>query len=114
MEIFLFPTVDARRIEWMENMLRTDEISTDAELKTFFMAHAVPAEIAESYVARRDDYRNKKTARRPTGPHFDYVNQAWTMDGRYIACAHPGKCNCYATQHAGELAPIENLPTAGD
>ena len=48
-----------------------------------------------------------------TGPHFDYVNQAWTVDGRYVACAHPDApaCKCYGNQHAGELAPIENLPT---
>ena len=50
----------------------------------------------------------------PTGPHFDYVNQAWTIDGRYVVCAHPDspRCNCYGTRHAGELAPLENLPTA--
>jgi hypothetical protein len=52
--------------------------------------------------------------RQPTGPHFDYVNQAWTVNGRYVVCEHPGKCNCYGTLHAGELAPIENLPTAAD
>jgi hypothetical protein len=45
--------------------------------------------------------------RRPTGPHFDYVNQAWTVDGRYVVCEHAGKCNCYGTL-------IENLPTAND
>ncbi len=48
------------------------------------------------------------------GSHYDYANQAWTVDGRYVACNHPASmaCNCYGKQHAGELAPAENLPTA--
>jgi len=48
------------------------------------------------------------------GSHFDYVNQAWTVDGKYIACSHPESmhCNCYGTMHAGKVAPLENLPTA--
>ena len=44
---------------------------------------------------------------------FDYMNQAWVIDGRYIACTHPDamNCDCYGTRHAGELA---NLPTIKD
>lgn len=35
---------------------------------------------------------------------YDYRNQAWVVDGRYVACSHPAsmKCNCYGTVHAGE------------
>ena len=49
-----------------------------------------------------------------SGSHYDYENQAWTLDGKYIACEHPESmhCDCYGTRHAGEIAPIENLPTA--
>ena len=49
-----------------------------------------------------------------TGPHYDYTNQAWTVDGHYVRCGHPGTmdCKCYGKVHEGELAPIENLPTA--
>lgn len=48
------------------------------------------------------------------GSHYDYQNQAWTIDGRYIACGHPDSplCGCYGSLHAGELASMENLPTA--
>ena len=39
-------------------------------------------------------------------PHisgYDYANQAWVMDGRYVACGHGFKnCGCYGTEHAGE------------
>lgn len=36
---------------------------------------------------------------------YDYRNQAWVVDGRYVACSHPAsmKCDCYGTMHAGEL-----------
>lgn len=35
---------------------------------------------------------------------YDYRNQAWVVDGKYVACAHPEwmKCNCFGTVHAGE------------
>jgi hypothetical protein len=37
---------------------------------------------------------------------FDYTNQAWIVDGRYIRCGHPEDmdCGCYGRAHAGELA----------
>ena len=49
-----------------------------------------------------------------TGSHFDYTNQAWTVDGVYVRCGHPESmdCKCYGKAHAGQRAPIENLPTA--
>lgn len=39
---------------------------------------------------------------------FDYVNQAWVIDGRYQSCGHPEAmgCQCFGRLHAGELAPI--------
>lgn len=37
---------------------------------------------------------------------FDYQNQAWIINGRYISCAHPVwmKCSCYGKLHEGEVA----------
>lgn len=37
---------------------------------------------------------------------FDYVNQAWIENGRYVRCGHPEAmtCDCYGRKHAGELA----------
>jgi hypothetical protein len=35
---------------------------------------------------------------------YDYTNQAWVKDGKYVACGHPGSmnCDCYGRLHAGE------------
>lgn len=35
---------------------------------------------------------------------YDYANQAWVQDGRYVRCGHPEvmACNCYGRLHAGE------------
>ena len=35
---------------------------------------------------------------------FDYQNQAWVKDGKYIKCGHPESmnCNCYGNIHEGE------------
>lgn len=40
------------------------------------------------------------------GLHFDYINQAWTQDGKYIRCGHPEnmKCGCFGRVHEGEDA----------
>lgn len=37
---------------------------------------------------------------------FDYENQAWVVNGRYIRCGHPESmaCGCYGREHAGEVA----------
>lgn len=37
---------------------------------------------------------------------YDYRNQAWIVDGRYVACEHPERvrCRCYGTAHAGQVA----------
>lgn len=35
---------------------------------------------------------------------YDYDNQAWVVDGKYIRCGHPDSmsCGCYGRLHAGE------------
>jgi hypothetical protein len=35
---------------------------------------------------------------------YDYINQSWVKDGRYIACGHPDTmtCDCYGRKHTGE------------
>jgi hypothetical protein len=50
--------VEPARIAWMESILSNDESSTDYELGLFFIAHAVPEETAQEYIARRTDYLN--------------------------------------------------------
>jgi hypothetical protein len=35
---------------------------------------------------------------------YDYENQAWVENGKYVACGHPSNmnCNCYGRIHEGE------------
>jgi hypothetical protein len=35
---------------------------------------------------------------------FDYENQAWVADGKYIRCGHPDSmaCGCYGKEHEGQ------------
>ena len=35
---------------------------------------------------------------------YDYRNQAWVQDGKYIGCSHPASmdCGCFSRDHAGE------------
>jgi len=35
---------------------------------------------------------------------YDYTNQAWIKDGKYVACGHPEtmQCECFGRLHAGE------------
>lgn len=35
---------------------------------------------------------------------YDYINQAWVKDGKYIRCGHPDDmdCDCYGRLHEGE------------
>ena len=55
------------------------------------------------------DGQDVRPARR--GTHYDYDNQAWVVDGRYVTCGHPQRpskvytfdCECYGKAHAGEL-----------
>ncbi len=39
---------------------------------------------------------------------FDYLNQAWIVDGRYVNCGHPENmnCGCFGRLHANQLAPV--------
>ncbi len=38
--------------------------------------------------------------------YYDYQNQAWVHDGKYVRCAHPEtmNCKCYGKLHEGEKA----------
>jgi hypothetical protein len=38
---------------------------------------------------------------------YDYDNQAWYVDGKYVACGHTGACDCYGTAHEGQAVPQE-------
>lgn len=35
---------------------------------------------------------------------YDYTNQAWVRDGKYVDCGHPKTmdCRCYGRDHEGE------------
>jgi len=44
----------------------------------------------------------KSIALNSDGSGFDYTNQAWIMDGRYIRCGHITDCNCFGKSHHGE------------
>jgi hypothetical protein len=33
---------------------------------------------------------------------YDYTNQAWVQDGRYLGCGHSLPCDCYGRRHEGE------------
>lgn len=37
---------------------------------------------------------------------YDYINQAWIIDGIYQACNHPEEmnCNCYGKLNKGKKA----------
>lgn len=36
---------------------------------------------------------------------FDYENQAWVIEGKYLRCGHPDQmdCSCFGKVHDGEL-----------
>ena len=35
---------------------------------------------------------------------YDYKNQAWVKDGKYLRCEHPKTmaCRCFGKEHEGE------------
>lgn len=35
---------------------------------------------------------------------YDYENQAWIVNGRYVRCGHVSPCGCYGKLHEGEQA----------
>ena len=47
------------------------------------------------------------------GLGYDYANQTWIKNGRFISCDHPENmnCQCYGKLHYGELvtSPKNNL-----
>ena len=40
---------------------------------------------------------------------YDYENQAWILNGRYVRCGHPESmdCGCYGRAHEGETVKTE-------
>ena len=40
---------------------------------------------------------------------YDYDNQAWIVDGKYVKCGHPDSmdCKCYGKIHEGEKVEVE-------
>lgn len=55
-------------------------------------------------VACADEYRRAESETSA----YDYDNQAWTINGRYVRCGHPESmdCGCYGRLHAGEKASL--------
>ena len=47
----------------------------------------------------RDEYRNGRLIN-----GYDYKNQAWVKNGKYLRCSHPETmdCGCYGKIHEGE------------
>lgn len=41
---------------------------------------------------------------------FDYENQAWIVDGRYVRCGHEAECECYGKIHEGEKPAAASDP----
>lgn len=39
---------------------------------------------------------------------YDYKNQSWVVDGKYVRCGHPNNidCGCYGKIHEGEKCNI--------
>ncbi len=53
-----------------------------------------------------DEYKNGKLVN-----GFDYDNQVWVRDGKYVPCGHPKsmQCNCYGRLHEGEETTIPRI-----
>jgi hypothetical protein len=55
-----------------------------------------------------DEYKNGRLMN-----GYDYDNQAWVKDGKYVDCGHPDTmtCDCYGRLHKGEetASPEEDL-----
>lgn len=47
----------------------------------------------------------------PPIPHplvqFDYTNQAWVEDGKYVRCGHATPCKCFGRAHEGEPVRVD-------
>jgi len=46
---------------------------------------------------------------------YDYENQAWVVNGRYIRCGHPETmdCRCYGREHEGGFVNPMEWPEIG-
>lgn len=57
---------------------------------------------------------NEKTASGRLVNGYDYENQAWVENGKYIRCGHPANmdCKCYGKTHDGENTPGLTLTAA--
>jgi hypothetical protein len=40
---------------------------------------------------------------------YDYQNQAWLENGRYVDCGHREPCDCYGRRHVGESAAADAI-----
>jgi hypothetical protein len=40
---------------------------------------------------------------------YDYTNQAWVIQGRYVRCGHNAevKCSCFGRLHEGENTQVD-------
>jgi len=65
-------------------------------------------QLAEFQVSEQE-LKNKGDAKQMTNEFYDYKNQAWVVNGKYIKCNHPDEmnCNCYGKLHEGEIAAEE-------
>ena len=39
---------------------------------------------------------------------YDYTNQAWVLEGRYVRCGHPEEmnCGCYGKEHKNDTTRV--------
>lgn len=49
-------SLDARAVQWVEDVLSNDENSTNVELVAYFLKHGLSRLQAESVLRHRDDY----------------------------------------------------------
>ena len=47
---------------------------------------------------------NKMQISKETNHEYDYHNQAWLVNGKYVSCNHPESmnCQCFGKLHEGE------------
>ena len=52
-----------------------------------------------------DEYRNGRLMN-----GFDYHNQSWVIEGKYVRCGHPENmdCGCYGRLNEGKKTTIQN------
>jgi hypothetical protein len=57
-------------------------------------------------ITARETEEELKQREIPPALWFDYPNQAWVRNGRYIRCGHPESmdCGCYGREHESQVA----------